>query len=429
MTDAKHKFVVRDYFLHDKHPTLLSPKGAAISPDVVQALAGSLAPGQYAQAGAPQPAQAQAIGRVVSVSGNVIAVRNGVSITLHTGDALLKGDVLQTGADSKLAVTFNDGATFDLGANARIVLTEFVYAPNSDSNSSVVNLVRGQLSFIAGEIAHTGSMKVQTPVATMGIRGTVGIVSFGDSLTLTVANEHDGVIHSIDIRDTNGNIVGHATSNGGTWHVTAVGAQQVNAFETTRELNVTQDLQVVQTLLNLQSIGQQIIQQLQHDAQSNGSTGSSSALNVTVEHEDNSTKVTATTTDTSGSGSDDGTGTGGTGTTEQYIQYIPPSSTNPAPIFDSGPVVVHVATQNTGVRLAPQDPGVALPSPGAPYALAPDVSADGHRMVFVTSATLPSSGGGDLSNGNVWLYDQTTGTLTNISDATYSQWRQHIQHI
>ena len=145
LTDAKHKFVVRDYFLHDKHPTLLSPKGAAISPDVVQALAGSLAPGQYAQAGAPQPAQAQAIGRVVSVSGNVIAVRNGVSITLHTGDALLKGDVLQTGADSKLAVTFNDGATFDLGANARIVLTEFVYAPNSDSNSSVVNLVRGQL--------------------------------------------------------------------------------------------------------------------------------------------------------------------------------------------------------------------------------------------------------------------------------------------
>ena len=201
-------------------------------------------------------------------------------------------------------------------------------------------------------------MKVQTPVATMGIRGTVGIVSFGDSLTVTVANEHDGVIHSIDIRDTNGNIVGHATSNGGTWHVTAVGAQQVNAFETTRELNVTQDLQVVQTLLNLQSVGQQIIQQLQHDAQSNGSTGSSSALNVTVEHEDNSTKVTATTTDTSGSGSDNGTGTGGTGTTEQYIQYIPPSSTNPAPIFDSGPVVVHVATQNTGVRLAPQDPGV-----------------------------------------------------------------------
>ena len=124
--------------------------------------------------------------------------------------------------------------------------------------------------------------------------------------------------------------------------------------------------------------------------------------------------MTETVTNTNGTGSDEGTGTGGPGGTEQYIQYIPPSSTNPAPTFDSGPIVVHVATQNTGVRLAPQDPGVALPSTGAPYALAPDVSADGHRVVFVTSATLPSSGGG-LSNGNVWLYDQTTGTLTNIS--------------
>ena len=50
LTDAKQKFVVRDYFLHDKHPTLLSPSGAAITPDVVHALAGPLAPGQYAQA-------------------------------------------------------------------------------------------------------------------------------------------------------------------------------------------------------------------------------------------------------------------------------------------------------------------------------------------------------------------------------------------
>ena len=296
------------------------------------------------------------------------------------------------------------------------MLTEFVYDPNGTSNSSVVNLIRGQLSFIAGQIAHTGDMKVQTPVATMGIRGTVGIVSYGDSLTLTVADEHDGQIHSIEIRDNNGNVIGHATSVGGTWNVTAAGPQQANAREVSREINATQDLQIVQTLLNLQSIGQQIIQQLQHDAQSNGSTGSSSALNYAVEKENNATKVTETVTNTNGTGSDEGTGTGGPGGTEQYIQYIPPSSTNPAPTFDSGPIVVHVATQNTGVRLAPQDPGVALPSTGAPYALAPDVSADGHRVAFVTSATLPSSGG-DLSNGNVWLYDQTTGTLTNISDA------------
>ena len=183
LSDDKQKFVVHDYFKFDKHPTLASPRGGTVTPDVVLALAGSLTPGQYAQATTPQ-AQAEAIGRVVTISGNVVAIRNGVSVTLNTGDAVLKGDVLQTGGNSALAVTFNDGATFNLGADARIALSEFVYDPNGTDNSSVINLVRGQLSFISGQIAHTGDMKVVTPVATMGIRGTVGIASYGDTLTL-----------------------------------------------------------------------------------------------------------------------------------------------------------------------------------------------------------------------------------------------------
>jgi hypothetical protein len=35
-----------------------------------------------------------------------------------------------------------------------------------------MSLTKGTFTFIAGEVAHTGSMKVDTPVGTMGIRGT-----------------------------------------------------------------------------------------------------------------------------------------------------------------------------------------------------------------------------------------------------------------
>src|SRR5215216_974729 len=42
--------VVPDYFKSDVLATLLSPQGAALSGDVVAALAGPLAPGQYAAA-------------------------------------------------------------------------------------------------------------------------------------------------------------------------------------------------------------------------------------------------------------------------------------------------------------------------------------------------------------------------------------------
>jgi fibronectin-binding autotransporter adhesin len=115
------RVLIPDYFKHEKLPTLLSPEGAAISGELVEALSGSVAPGQYAQAGAP--AAPEAIGRVATVQGGAVAVRNGVAVTLNAGDAVYKGDVVQTqGAGSALGVTLTDGTTFNLSANARMVL-------------------------------------------------------------------------------------------------------------------------------------------------------------------------------------------------------------------------------------------------------------------------------------------------------------------
>src|SRR4029077_5938054 len=82
-------------------------------------------------------------------------------------------DVIQTRAgNATLGVTFTDGTTFNLGANARMVLNDFVYDPGGTNNSALINLVQGSISFIAGEVAHSGDMRVGPPVATMGIRGT-----------------------------------------------------------------------------------------------------------------------------------------------------------------------------------------------------------------------------------------------------------------
>ncbi|MDR3661159.1 MAG: hypothetical protein P4L86_12345, partial [Mycobacterium sp.] len=47
-----------------------------------------------------------------------------------------------------------------------------VYDPNGSNNSSLLSLVAGTITFVAGETAKHGDMKIDTPVATMGIRGT-----------------------------------------------------------------------------------------------------------------------------------------------------------------------------------------------------------------------------------------------------------------
>ncbi len=197
-----HRVVVPGYFKHEHLPTLLSPEGGAITGDVVEALAGSVAPGQYAQAGVPVQTSPLAIGRVASLEGGATAYRNGVPVALNTGDVVLKGDVIQTAANSAVGVTFSDGTTFSLSANARMVLNEFVYSATGSANSAVINLVQGSFTFVAGKVAHTGDMKVGTPVGIMGIRGTavnVTIKADNGAADISVMAEGDGLTHAVTV--------------------------------------------------------------------------------------------------------------------------------------------------------------------------------------------------------------------------------------
>ena len=131
---------------------------------------------------APRGGLESPIGKVVSVDGAVTIEHTAVvvrqvsapsgAVQPKAGDLVYRGDVIQTGADAKVSLAFADGTAFNVSSNARMELNEFVYNPNSKSNSSLFNLVKGSFTFVAGKVAKTGSMKIDTPAATMGIRGT-----------------------------------------------------------------------------------------------------------------------------------------------------------------------------------------------------------------------------------------------------------------
>jgi hypothetical protein len=65
-----------------------------------------------------------------------------------------------------------------------MVMTEFVYDPNSKANATLLSLTKGTFTFVAGKIAKSGDMKIDTPVATMGIRGTTPHVEISDDGTV-----------------------------------------------------------------------------------------------------------------------------------------------------------------------------------------------------------------------------------------------------
>jgi hypothetical protein len=156
----------------------------------------------------PGPAQAQSspaqpavqdvalnpIGKVVAATGSVtIEHVNAVVVQANlasqagqtkVGDLVYQEDVVRTGADGRVSINFADGTSFNLSNNANMTLNEFVYDPNGKSNSTLFNLSTGTFTFVAGKIAKTGDMKIDTPVATMGIRGTTPHVEISDGRTV-----------------------------------------------------------------------------------------------------------------------------------------------------------------------------------------------------------------------------------------------------
>ena len=145
-------------------------------------IASALVPGSARAQGNAAPAEgvASPIGKVVTATGSV-AIQHVAAVPMQAsaggagakvGDLVYKADVVSTGADGAVGITFSDGTAFNLSNNARMELNEFVYNPKGKANSTFFSLSKGTFTFIAGKVAKTGDMKIDTPVATMGIRGT-----------------------------------------------------------------------------------------------------------------------------------------------------------------------------------------------------------------------------------------------------------------
>lgn len=127
------------------------------------------------EAGADQAAGE--VGQVATVQGSATVTRGnpGKVAALRVNDAIFEHDMLMTGPGGALGITFDDQTTFSLSANTRIVVDAFVYQKGGN-NAANFNVAIGTAAFVASLVAKTGDMKISTPSATLGIRGTTGVV-------------------------------------------------------------------------------------------------------------------------------------------------------------------------------------------------------------------------------------------------------------
>ena len=137
--------------------------------------------------------------RAVGVEGVVTVTREGNSIPLTRGESLYKSDRIKTEENASIELKLLDGSLINLGELADLTITELVYDPIKKDGFNDLKIATGAFRLISGSIAKLGPdlMKLDTPVATVGIRGTSLVGKAGK-----VGTDN----HIILVADPNGNV-------------------------------------------------------------------------------------------------------------------------------------------------------------------------------------------------------------------------------
>jgi hypothetical protein len=135
-----------------------------------------LGAGLAASALADEPA-----GMFKIVHGGVTVERQGSSLPATVGMQVFPSDSIVTAGDGSAGITFQDNALLSLGPSSRLSLDRFVYNSTTSAGSFETTLSSGKLAVVSGKIAHheLDAMKVKTPGAVLGVRGTKFIVTAG----------------------------------------------------------------------------------------------------------------------------------------------------------------------------------------------------------------------------------------------------------
>jgi hypothetical protein len=250
----------------------LAQAPAAPAPPVPPTAPTPPSPPAAAQAGAPAQSQAAVnpIGSVATLQGSASSTHNNAARALTLRDAIFKGDVLQTGVDGTLGITFDDDTTFTLSPNSRIAVDDFVYQEGGANNAAEFNVIRGTVAFVASAVAKTGDMKIETPTATLGIRGTTGLVEIPQGATpgtvgpvaIKLYEDADGRVGRIEVIGRDGAQLG-VLSRGATGFAIRPGAPGAPLRFTAVPLQISaqeaaRDRALVQQTFSAQRLGRTI---------------------------------------------------------------------------------------------------------------------------------------------------------------------------
>jgi hypothetical protein len=131
-------------------------------------------PGQARGADGP----AVDVGQIKVARGDVRVRRDGQQVPGHVGTHVRQSDVIVTGPDGAVGIVFLDNSRLSIGPDSTLALDRFTFNSTTHDGAFESSLRRGTLAAVSGQIARRSpdAMKVKTPAAVLGVRGTEFVV-------------------------------------------------------------------------------------------------------------------------------------------------------------------------------------------------------------------------------------------------------------
>jgi len=127
---------------------------------------------------AAAPAIAADAGLIKVSKGEVYVERAGTRMAAPVGTAVRASDVIVTGRDGAAGITFTDNSLVSVGPGSVFAIDKYRFDTTTYAGEFEGNLKQGKLAAVSGKMVKQApeSMKIRTPSAVMGVRGTEFVV-------------------------------------------------------------------------------------------------------------------------------------------------------------------------------------------------------------------------------------------------------------
>jgi hypothetical protein len=181
------------------------------------------------------------VGEAVVIKNDVVRVAGDATSPVNVGDGMLRDEVVRTSTDSAARFVMADSTNLSIGPSATIKLDRTIFNDEHSYRDIAISLTTGAFRFVTGH-SEKAAYKITTPLATIGVRGTILDILSQRGRTTVVLQEGAASVCTLSFQCIQLTQVGdtaiitltggkstihkaHGSNNGSAWNFAATCAQ------------------------------------------------------------------------------------------------------------------------------------------------------------------------------------------------------------